>query len=80
VRTYETHAHDTQQCGATIDMPSCSVVDIWNEAIRRGAPVNALASIQLDKRLDKSVWRLTISDNGKTVFETSIVDECPIQH
>jgi hypothetical protein len=84
-------------CGEPLQgPPSCTVVEVWNEAIRRGAPSNAVASIRLDMgdvKLPKEttyrhmpVWRFSIAattgpfDPPKALVDYTIPDKCPIMH
>jgi hypothetical protein len=81
-RTYWTNGRG-EQCGQPLPSPPrCTVVDVWNEAIRRGAPVNALASIRLQMRTrqkrDRPTWSFQINGPQGRVFEMELFDdECP---
>jgi len=88
LRVYETSGRGVATCGEALPTsPSCTVVDVWNEAIRRGAPSNALASIRLDMRDVKlqgetksrhiAAWRFSISGSSGTVAEYTMPDRCP---
>jgi len=61
--------------------PSCSIVNVWEEAIRKGAPSNARATIRLEMRQHESrlvpLWRFSISDDDKVIFNMDLVDSCP---
>jgi hypothetical protein len=59
------------------DPPRCSVVDVWAEAIRRGASPSALASIRLrNVTSDGPAWSFDIDPAGKP-FTMTLPDECP---
>jgi hypothetical protein len=70
-------------CGTALPTPvRCTVVDVWTEAIRRGAPENALASIRLKARTrakrERATWTFEIDGKGGRVFEMELFDdECP---
>jgi len=66
-------------CGVPLaHPPSCTVIDVWNEAIHRGAPKNGVATY------------LTLEANGKgeptwnvdvnPVYNESFPDRCPFRH
>jgi hypothetical protein len=61
------------------DPPHCSVVDVWAEAIRRGAPPSSLASIHLGIATDglAPAWVFQIGTAGDKTFDMTISDECP---
>jgi hypothetical protein len=88
LRTSPTAGRGMGACGEPLASghPSCSAVDVWSEAIRRGAPSNAVASLRLemkDVRLPKetarhiAAWRFSIAD---TSVDFTIPDNCPIAH
>jgi hypothetical protein len=89
MRYYETAARG-DQCGEPLTHPpTCTVKEVWAEAIHRGAPQNALAGIRLDMKGHRGddgkyrrvpLWRFSISDSSKTVFEMELPDGCPIVH
>jgi hypothetical protein len=58
------------------DPPRCSVVDVWAEAIRRGASPSSLASIRLGKDADEPMWTFEIRAPGHA-FVMTLPDECP---
>jgi hypothetical protein len=77
-----TRADHGGACGTPLpSAPRCRVTDVWQEAIRRGAPREALASIRLRAHTrggrERSMWQMTISDGTHTVFEMEVFDECP---
>jgi len=85
------HGRGFDSCGAALaDPPSCSVKSVWDEAIRRGAPYNAVATITLDTRNHQPTWDFRIEDLNtgssryrtstphKVVFQMTLVDRCPI--
>jgi hypothetical protein len=75
-------------CGTSLPgAPRCSVVQIWQRAIAKGAPASALADIRLRSRATESgtasrAWELTITDRsggpsgGVTVFRSAFDDDC----
>jgi hypothetical protein len=82
-RTYEAN----EGCGDALPgPPSCSVVEVWTEAIRRGAPSSALASIRLameDVTLPGEItsrrapaWHFKIFG----IADMTILDRCPMTH
>jgi hypothetical protein len=86
VKTYSKSGRGTQTCGEPIPTgaPHCSASDVWAEAIRRGAPTNALASLRLsmdDVKISKAAaarhvatWRFSVAG---TAFTYTIPDDCP---
>jgi hypothetical protein len=70
-------------CGSSLPTPMrCTVVDVWKEALRRGAPDNAIASIRLRTRTrskrTRSTWSFTIPGKERDVFSLELFDdECP---
>ncbi len=58
------------------DPPRCSVVDVWAEAIRRGASRSSLAAISLGKDADEPMWTFEIKAPGHA-FVMTLPDECP---
>jgi hypothetical protein len=60
------------------DPPRCSVVDVWAEAIRRGAAPSALASLHLGMTNDGPVWSFQLEPPN--TFVMTLPDECPITH
>ncbi len=77
-------------CGEPlIHPPTCTVKEVWAEAIHRGEPQNALAGIRFEMKSHRDddgkyrrvpLWRFSISDQSKTVFEMELPDNCPIVH
>jgi hypothetical protein len=85
LKTYTTQGRGAVSCGEPLPgPPHCSVADVWAEAIYRGAPQNALASLRLamrDVRLSNekssrhmAAWRFSIAG---TVIDYTIPDACP---
>jgi hypothetical protein len=86
VKTYSRSGRGTQTCGEPIPTgaPHCSAADVWAEAIRRGAPTNALASLRFSMPAQGSAkttvahhdptWSFSIAG---TAFNYTIPDDCP---
>lgn len=60
------------------DPPRCSVVDVWAEAIRRGAEPSALASLHLGMTNEGPAWSFQLGPPN--TFMMTLLDECPIVH
>ncbi|MCE9574123.1 MAG: hypothetical protein K8W52_13335 [Deltaproteobacteria bacterium] len=59
----------------------CSVVEVWQRAITRGAPSPALADLELLTTKGTRTWRFTITDRitdgpSREVFATEFPDAC----
>jgi hypothetical protein len=84
VKTYSRQGRGVETCGEPLPAAiRCTALDVWAEAIRRGAPTNALASLRLsmgDVKLKfgparhVATWRFSIAG---TAFDYTIPDDCP---
>jgi hypothetical protein len=72
---YQNHG---DACGKPMRAPSCTVAEVWQEALRRGAPQNALAHVRLDARHKGPTWEFRISDRSHDVFSMDLPDNCPL--
>jgi len=60
--------------------PRCTVAKIWERAIAKGAPANALAIIRLGYPNANAGWRFSIKDPLRKVdLDLWIPDDCPLQ-
>jgi hypothetical protein len=72
-------------CGTVAKtLPRCTLGQVWTSAIKRGAPMPALAEISLET-LDSGEhsWRFTVKDRNQTgpfkqVFKADIPDDCAL--
>lgn len=72
--------HSTYACGEAFDVTNrCSVAQIWERAIERGAPAEALASITFRTTSDGGVWALRITDEPRDIhIVETFNDDCPL--
>lgn len=78
MRTYD-YQYKGSECGRPIREPlRCSIEVVWAEAIRRGAPKEALAHVRVDRptKAENVNWSLRIVDQGKQVFDMDLPDAC----
>jgi hypothetical protein len=59
--------------------PRCSVEAIWQRALAKGAPSEALATLELRLRSGEAQWKFQIVDQARnqTVISLSFPDDCP---
>lgn len=81
-RTHKLHVGSTytDNCDEVLPAgsPHCTVEAIWQKAIDKGAPAQALATIELRVRYGKPQWRFQIQDQARNqnVADLAFSDDC----
>jgi type II secretory pathway pseudopilin PulG len=76
--TRDTQTDSSPGCGESQPQPlGCTIPQIWQRAIAKGAPASALASITLRTEYGKRVWKLEIDDATHAHdFHATFDDDC----
>lgn len=75
----DTQTDSDPACGESLPGPlHCTIVQIWQRAIAKGAPPSALAAVTLRTESGKRVWRVQINDASHVHdFRATFDDDCP---